>query len=411
MLRTRKPLLTALAGVTVIAATFVGGALPAAASSKKCGTYKLGLLTDLTGPAASGNKTSPLGIKAGEYLANKAGCKITYVVGDTATTATGTLASAQKLVEEDHVNAVISVSSLALTASTWLTQHGVPVIGVAEDGPEWITSTNMFSVFGALNQTKVSTTSGKFFKMQGGTNLATLGYSVSPLSSEAAEAAAVSAKQAGLRVGYENAAFPFGSTNVQPVALAMRNAHVDAFTAETDPNTAFALLSALRQEGVHLKVALQATGYGGDLTQAGPGALQAASGVDFLTSFEPIEMHTAATKLLTKALTTAGVTGDPTYAEYAGYTSVAMFLNALKYAPANPSYAQLITALDHVKNFNAAGLLGSHTFTPSHRSGIVSGPGNCFYVTKYSGGKFVLVPGADPVCGTVVKGATVAPAP
>jgi ABC-type branched-subunit amino acid transport system substrate-binding protein len=410
MLKNRKPLITALAGVTVLAATFVGGALPAAASAKKCGTYTLGLLTDLTGPAASGNKTSPTGIKAGEYLANKAGCKITYFVGDTATSATGALSSAQKLVEQDHVNAVVAVSALALTVSNWLTQHGVPVIGVAEDGSEWVTAKNMFSVFGPLNATQVTTTFGKFFKMQGAKNLASLGYSVSPISSEETQGVADSAKKAGLKVGYENAAFPFGSTNVAPVALAMKNASVDSFTAETDPNTAFALLTALKQEGAHIKVALQATGYGGDLQQAGPGALTAAQGVYFLSPFEPLEMHNAATTEFKKALASAGVTGDPTYGEYAGYTSVALFLAALKNAPANPTSAQLITALGKVKHFTAAGLLGPNGFNLSQRSGFVTGPHNCFFVTHYSSGKFLLVPGADPICGTIINGETVAPA-
>lgn len=412
MRKYRKSLLSTLAGVTIAATTCIGIALPAAASSNKCAghTYTLGLLTDLTGPAASGNKTSPTGIKAGEYLADKAGCKITYVVADTATSPTQTLASAQKLVEEDHVNAVVSVSSLTLTASDWLTQHGVPVIGVAEDGPEWIAAKNMFSVFGPLNATEVTTTFGKFFKMEGANNLASLGYSVSPLSSEETKGIADSVKKAGLKVGYENAAFPFGSTNVGPVALAMKNAGVDAFTAETDPNTAFALLSALRQEGDHVKVALQATGYGGDLTQAGPGALTAAEGVYFLSPWEPLEMHNAATAEFKKALQSAGVTGDPTYAEYAGYTSVALFLAALKDAPANPTSAQLISALGKVKNYSGAGLLGTHGFNLSQRSGFVTGPSNCFYVTRYSSGKFLLVPGADPICGSIIKGETVAPA-
>jgi branched-chain amino acid transport system substrate-binding protein len=412
MLKYRKSLISALAGVTVLAATSVGIALPAAAAPSKCGshTYTLGLLTDLTGPAASGNKTSPTGLKAGQYLAHQAGCKITYVVADTATSATGTLAAAQKLVEQDHADAVISVSSLTLTGSNWLTQHGVPVIGVAEDGPEWIAAKNMFSVFGPLNATEVTTTFGKFFKQQGAKNLASLGYSISPLSSEETKGIAVSAQHAGLKVGYENPSFPFGSTNVQPVALAMKTANVDSFTAETDPNTAFALLSALRQQGAHIKVALQATGYGGDLSQAGPGALTAAQGVYFLSPFEPLEMHDAATAQFKKALVSAGVKGDPTYAEYAGYTSVALFLEALKNAPANPTSAQLITALNKVKHFTAAGLLGSHGFNLAQRTGFVTGPSNCFFVTQYKSGKFLLVKGADPVCGTIIKGQTVAPA-
>jgi branched-chain amino acid transport system substrate-binding protein len=413
MFKIPKSLLTAVAGVAVVATACIGVALPAAAaSSNKCAghTYTLGVLADLTGPAASGNKTAGTGVKAGTYLAKKQGCTIKYVVADTTTSFTGALSAAQQLVERDHANAIVAVSSLTSGASRWLTQQGVPVVGVAEDGPEWITAKNMFSVFGPLDATKVTTTFGNFFKAQGATNLASLGYSVSPLSSEETKGIAQSAKHAGLKVGYENAAFPFGSTNVQPVALAMKAAGINGFTAETDPNTAFALLTALKQEGVKVKVALQATGYGGDLQQAGPGALQAAEGVYFLSPFEPMELHTAATKQFQKALTSAGVTGDPTYAEYAGYTSVALFLAALKNAPANPTSAQLIKALNNVKGYNAAGLLGSHGFNLSQRSGFVTGPSNCFFVTKYAGGnKFALVKGADPVCGTIIKGQTVAP--
>ena len=78
--------------------------------------------------------------------------------------------------------------------------------------------------------TKVATTTGEFFKMEGVTNVAALGYSVSPSSSEAAKAAGASAQNAGLKVGYLNSAFPFGSTNVAPVALQMKSAGVNGLT-------------------------------------------------------------------------------------------------------------------------------------------------------------------------------------
>ena len=46
----------------------------------------------------------------------------------------------------------------------------------------------------------------------------------------------------------------------------------------TDPNTAFALVTGLRNAGANIKVAIFPTGYGGDLTQAGPGALTRGAG-------------------------------------------------------------------------------------------------------------------------------------
>ncbi|HUO49880.1 MAG TPA: ABC transporter substrate-binding protein, partial [Acidimicrobiales bacterium] len=273
------------------------------------------------------------------------------------------------------------------------------------------TSMNMFSTFGPVDTTKVTTTAGQFFKMEGATNIGAIGYSISPSSSEAAQSTAISAQAAGLKAGYVNAAFPFGSTNVDPEAIAMKSAGIDSFVSETDPNTSFALLAALKQQGVTPKVAMLPTGYGGDLQQAGPGALQEAQGVYFLSTFEPVEMKTAATQAFQKDLKTAGVTTDPTYAEYAGYTAVALFVAGLKAAGVTgPSSQQLISALASIKAFDAAGLLGTHTLNMAQRTGIVSGPDNCFYMTKAQSGGFVTVSGADPICGTVIPGKTVSAA-
>jgi ABC-type branched-subunit amino acid transport system substrate-binding protein len=371
-------------------------------------TYTVGILTDLTGPAASGNQTSVQGVQAGGVLAKRNGYTINYVVADTTTNPANVLPAAQKLVQQNHVFAVIAVSALTFSAAPFLTSQGIPVIGAAEDGTEWITSNNMFGVFGFTDPRLVTTTYGQYFKMEGGTNVGSLGYSISPSSAEAAKSAVASAQAAGLKNGYLNANFPFGSTNVQPVALAMKSAGVDAVTASTDPNTAFALITALRQSDANPKVAVFATGYGGDLQQAGPNAQQVASGLSFLSSWEPVEMHTSATMQFQSDLKSANVTTDPTYAEYAGYTSIALLVQGLQGAGSNPSQSSLINALSHITNFNAAGLFGSHSINLSQRVGSL-GPDNCYWFAKYNGSTFQPVSGAVPLCGTVVPGKTVSP--
>lgn len=413
-----KKLLTCAVAVTAVAAGCSSSSKSGGGSSGAAGTgggsnssgnhtITVGILTDMTGPASSGNKTSVQGVQAGAVIAAKQGWTVKYVVGDSQTSPSATLTAAQKMVQQDHVNAVIAVSALTFAASNYLTQQGIPVIGVAEDGPEWIKSTNMFSVYGFLDGTKVSTTFGNFMKMQGVTNLGSVGYSISPGSSEAAKGDAASAQAAGIKVGYLNASFPFGSTNVAPEVLAMKNAGVDGFTATVDPNTGFALVTGLRQSGDNVKAALLPTGYGGDLLQAGPGAIQSGQGVYFSLSFEPVEMHTAATEQFQNALKTAGVTGEPTYAEYAGYTSVGLLLDGLKISGPNPSHSALVSALGNVKGYNAFGLLGSHSWDLSNRAGTATGIDGCLYVTKLSGSSFQLVNGADPICGSEIPGKTV----
>lgn len=368
-------------------------------------TYTIGVLTDSTGVAASSNYTFVDGVKAGVVLAARNGYKVRYVLADTQSSPSGALAAAQKLVEQDHVFAIVAQSALLFAAAGYLTSAHMPVVGAAEDGPEWVTAPNMFGVYGTPHEEVVSTTFGQFMKNEGVTTVGTLGYSISPSSSESAKGAAKSAQAVGLKAGYVNASFPFGSTNVEPVALAMKAAHVDGFYASVDPNTGFSLITSLRQAGQDLKAALLPTGYGGDLLQAGPGALAAAQNVYFTLTYEPVEMRTAATEQFQKDLNAVGVTGEPTYAEYNGYLSVGLLALGLHGAGANPSQAALIRSLSAIHDWDAFGLVGSHPIDLDNRG--ANGMTNCSWVTKLSGSSFELVPGADPICGTLVPGETV----
>jgi ABC-type branched-subunit amino acid transport system substrate-binding protein len=399
-----KKLLAVIGALGLVAAACSSSSNKAATPSANAGggTYTVGVLTDLTGPAASASKTSPDGVKAGTVLARRDGYTIKYVVADTGTSPTGALAAAQKLVTQDHVFAVIGLSALLFSAAPYLTAQHVPVVGAAFDGPEWITAKNMFSVIGAIHTTTVADTLGKFFKMEGVTNVGTLGYGVSPTSAEFAKSTAASAKAVGLKAGYVNANFPFGSTNVQPEAIAMKNAGVNGIYPVVDPSTGFALVTALRQAGAAPKVALLPTGFGGDLLQAGPGALQQAQNVYFTLQFEPVEMQTAATKQFSSDLKAAGITVEPSLGTYYGYTSIGLLAQGLKAAGPHPSQAGLITALSNIHNWDALGLWGGRTLDINNRSGLSTSAGNCVWVTKLVGNGFQVVPGAEPICGNLL---------
>jgi ABC-type branched-subunit amino acid transport system substrate-binding protein len=168
------------------------------------------------------------------------------------------------------------------------------------------------------------------------------------------------------------------------------------------------LVTALRQAGVNLKVALLPTGYGGDLLQAGPGALQEAQNVFFTLTYEPVEMRTPATEQFQSDLKAVGVTDEPTYAEYNGYLSVALFVKGLSAAGSTPTQASLIAALSNVHDWDALGMFGTHHLDINNRTS--AGQTNCVWVTKLVGNSFQLVPGADPICGHLIPGVTVSPA-
>jgi ABC-type branched-subunit amino acid transport system substrate-binding protein len=366
-------------------------------------TYTVGVLADVTGPGASVNGSAEVGVQAGVKLAARDGYTVKTIVADTGTSPTQALTAAQKLVEEDNVVAVVSESAVAFGAAPWLTAHGVPVLGWSEDGPEWLTSRNMFSPGGPSDPAKAATTLGKFFKMVGVTNLAVVGYGY-VLSAEGAKSFADSAKQAGVKVGYLNDTVPLGTTDVQPLVLAMKNAGVNGFIGLLEPNAALLTIQGLRQQGVDLKAGVLFTGYGGDLQQAGSGAEAAANGIYFPLQFEPVEMHTAATQQLQKDLASVGVRTDPTFAEYMGYLSVDLLIHGLQKTGANPTQADLIKALNAIDGYDATGLLSSHTLNVGARTPVPSGVDNCLWFTRLNGASFELVQGAEPVCGSLIPG-------
>lgn len=362
-------------------------------------SYTIGLLTDITGITATSNNSSVQGVKAGIRLAQQDGYNIKYVLADTGSSVTGALSAAQRLVQVDHVFAVLAVSTFTFAAAPFLASHGIPVVGASQDGPEWLTDKNMFSPFGPQDGAKVATTHGLVLKELGGTVVGSVGYGIAA-SANAAKAFAKSAQDEGLKIGYLNTNFPLSSTNVEPVAFAMKNAGVNAFAAPLAPNTALALLVALQQVGVTLKASILLTGYGGDLSQAGPGALRNEQGAYFEVPFEPIEMHTPATERFSANLKAVGVTTDPTFAEYQGYTSMDMLVQGLKNAGSKPTRASLIAGMNGLKAYDAAGLLGTHTFNVGARVGVSAGVDNCLWVTKLVGSNFDLIPGMEPICGT-----------
>jgi branched-chain amino acid transport system substrate-binding protein len=243
----------------------------------------------------------------------------------------------------------------------------------------------------------------------GATNVGAIGYGIVPSAADYAKGTAVSVRAAGLKAGYLNAQFPLGSTIVGPDVLAMKAARIDGLLMLVQQNTSFAIISSLRQQGVDLKAPLLSAGYGSDLLSAGPAALKESQNVYFGFEYEPIEMNTPATQKFAKALETyGGTTEDPGLSGYLAYVSVDALVTGLKASGPNPTQAQFINAMLGVTHYNAAGLFGNHSmsFAMSAR-GFGPGADNCQFFTQFRGSTFHLVPGATPLCGSIIPGAKV----
>jgi branched-chain amino acid transport system substrate-binding protein len=412
---------TAVAMATAVALVSAGvaacGSSSPSSSAASGGTtaapsvIKLGLITDLTGPFSSSFTSSEKGIKAYVDMVNADGGinghKLSYVVADTTSTITGAQTAAQELVQRDNVFAVVDDSAAFSGAEPYLLQQGVPAIGGAFDGPEWnvASNTNLFASTGVTDYNTVNSAVGKFMKAHGVTVCGAVGY---PNATAGPSAVSVvkSCTAAGLKDGYLNTQIPVGSTDVGPIALAMQKAGVNGIVLPVVVSTGFALLGALKQLGVKLRVALLSTGYGGDLL-ASSAAVQAGQGYMFSSVGQPIETNTAATQQMAAALAKVGVTTTPTFAEQEAYIATAAVAAGLKAAGANVTQKSFMTALRNIHDFNADGLLspGSVNFSNLNQNAGGAGAAGCIFAAQLEGTKFIPVSGT-PMCGQAVPGLT-----
>jgi len=411
----RAVAVASLATVATFAAACGSSSSGGGGGSGNGSTIKIGVVTSLTGAAASGFGGTEAGVKAAVGAANAAGGinghKVTYEILDDQSSASGAKAAVTKAILQDHDFAVLSVSSSFYGAFAVATAHKEPVVGAGFDGgPEWMdiaTNPTLFDVYGGVDYAKVGDTEGLALKMMGATKVGSIGYIESPSASEAAKASVASAQAAGLKKGYL-ANVHFGTTDVGPQVIAIKNSGTDGLVLPVVPSTGFAILGGLAQASYPLKAAILLTGYGGDLLQSKQ-AVQAAQGDYFGTSTAPVELKTAATKKFQSDLKTyANYSGVPTFSQYQGYQTAGLFLYGLGLAGSNPTQASFVSNLRGA-TWDENGLAKPIDLSKTGQIADAAGPGNCMYFPQLKGNKFVINPKLNPVCGKVISGVTVSP--
>ena len=369
-------------------------------------TIKVALVTSETGAAAVTSVPGiPKGFQARIDQQNAQGGvdgrKITTIVEDDASSPS----TGQTAVEEAVNAGVFAIdynSAFAFGSIQYMKAHDIPVVGGGYDGPEWTEAAyaNMFSTsYGVFSTSPAYTTEPLFIKDKGGTSVDLLGYGESPSSKNAALSEAVAAKSVGLKVPYVNTSLPFGTVNVGPIALAMKNSGADSFTAPIDGVTSLAILNAAQQTGQKFKVAILATGYGQSLLEQ-PQALANAQNAYFGLEQVPVELHTPATLAEQAAFKQyANFTGVPGFDWAEGYESADLLIKGLEVAGANPTRASFISNLRQVTSYTAGGLLPSPTDFATYQQ-IPSQ--RCAYYDQLKGKQFVVAT-PKPVCGGIAK--------
>src|SRR5206468_10194861 len=134
-------------------------------------------------------------------------------------------------------------------------------------------------------------------------------------------------------------------TDVGPVVLGIKNSGADAVWMPLNPETNFAIVQGLQQNGVQTKVNVLATGYGQALLDSPVAQILTEHDV-LLNSFKPIELGGKAVKqFMADRKKYGGATGVPAFGDYTGYVTCDIAVTGLQLAGKNPTRKGFIDGL------------------------------------------------------------------
>ncbi len=316
--------------------------------------------------------------------------------------------AAQDLVRNRGVFAVVNNSPFAFLGYRFLLENGVPMIGGGYDGNEYGEPGNedLISILGNTAPTYgVQYTSlPNVMKKLGGEKVAAVAYAVSASSTAAAENLQKYAVPAvGLDPVYLNTTVEFGTTDVGPLVLAMKNAGADAVYLPMVASSNFAVLITAAQNNLEFKAAVLATGYGQDLLDQ-PIASQLGPEVVLAQGWAPVELKTKATKQFQADLKKyADYEGVPDFGQYTGYVTADLALKGLEAAGKNLTREGFIDATKGLGTHDAAGM--SCQPIDISRENFGTPPAKtCGWYMRVEDGAFVPYPkNGKPVSGKLVE--------
>jgi branched-chain amino acid transport system substrate-binding protein len=370
----------------------------------------LGYISSETGVAASASKGSETGCKARIGAQNAKGGvngrKLNLEAIDDKSSAN--LNAAKDLVENRDAFIVINDSAFAFTTYRYLRDAGVPMLGGGFDGSYYYEkgNENIISAYGDGTPVPGITydTVTKVMKKLGAKSVAAVGYGVSPSSSENAKATVnYAAPAAGLEKGYLNTAVDFGTTDVAPLVLGIKNSGSDAVYMPLDTNTNIAIIQGLQQNNAPMKASVSATGYGQSLLDQ-PAAKSLTETDVFQTAYKPVELGGKAIKTFQQNLKKyGGYTGVPGFGEYTGYVSCDLAIVGLKAAGKNLTLQGWVDGIRTANGgiYDNAGLTcGPRNFSKENFGKVTTT--SCLWYVNLKNGKWNVLFKGKPAKGKIV---------
>ncbi|GGM64614.1 ABC transporter substrate-binding protein [Dactylosporangium sucinum] len=365
----------------------------------------LGAIADISGvysfqgPFADGAKAR---IEAANAAGGVNGRKLTLEVADDASDVANNLATARSLVEGKDVVGVLMASSFTAGSGDYLKGVGLPVVGYGitlefQDHakyPNFIAYGN--NVSGATNATSISKVWGEFLKSKGATTVYSVG-SGTPQGARSATALIVSSEAAGLKKGVLTTDLPTGTTNFTGEAQKAKQAGVDALALPLGGPASVAVLKAMKQADVPIKVSILLSGYDPAILKEAGDALEGAS---FWVPFAPFETNAQGITTYKDAL--AKYAPKATVGQYTmvGWLSANLLIAGIEKAGSCPSRKNVLKAITELKDYDADGMIPATDFSDPQQQAAAP---TCLYVVTVKGGAFVPDNEGKPFCVSDTK--------
>jgi branched-chain amino acid transport system substrate-binding protein len=402
--RSRQRTVGAFAAV-VIAAVAVGVMAPAAGAADPGVTAKditVGYIFSETGTAGSTFKNAGTACEARVKRQNANGGvngrKINLITMDDKS-AGDNLTETKDLIQNRDAFVIVNNSSFAFLSYRTMLENKVPMIGGGFDGDYYGKPGNE-SLFSSLNAPYGDLTSdgtARLLKQLGAKKIGTVAYGASPSSTASAKLTQdIAVPSQGMEAVYTNTSVDFGSTDVGPLVLGLKNAGADGAYLPLVAASDFAILQGLEQNGVKMKGVVLPTGYGQDLLDS-PTAQILGPNTVFTTQWQPVELKTKATKQFQADLKKyAGYTGVPDFGQYTGYTTCELMILGLQNAGKTPTREGFVTGLRALGTYDAAGLNCGPIDISAEHYGTYPVNG-CTYAVIVKDGKFVPLNKGKPI--------------
>jgi len=252
--------LTAVAAVALLLAACGnatgGNGSSNAAPGVTSNSITVGSIANITGPLSSDFAPIVNGVQAYFSMINAQGgvdgrkLKLGFQEDDQGSGTTD-LAVAQKLVEQDHVFAVVGVGTPFFGGAKYLASQGVPTFGYAVS-TDWQGHPSLFADFGSVLCFPCGAPGDAYTAQQlGATSIAVVAYGV-PQSAAACNAAITGMRSFGLNVTFTDTNFTFGADPSADV-LQMKSHNVDLLFTCLDVTGNVAFARSLIQNGLTLK--------------------------------------------------------------------------------------------------------------------------------------------------------------